>query len=176
MRRSTRQANPQGGAGPNAAHGPGTPQHPRTGDTLNEIIRQLECEFNLGLEVRSETWSPLKNDSSLANKIQGKIKRLYFSSEPALQQILDDFKAKAGNVVRGKRLELLHQLLRAQTSSPRSPNVPGSRSLRDESHKSLRAPPCTFRPHYQSLDIFSSFSLPYSMLPQFSLGFVVALA
>ncbi|KAF2657604.1 hypothetical protein K491DRAFT_318144 [Lophiostoma macrostomum CBS 122681] len=119
--------------------GPVIPARPRTGAALNELIRQLNVEHQFSLPVRDETWSPRRNtkSSTLAGKIFGQIKHLYFSAEPALRRVLDDFKAQAGRLQHDERLNQLHQLLKSQSSSP-SVRGTGSRTPRDDPHKSLR--------------------------------------
>lgn len=123
--------------------GPNTPK--RTGDSLNELIRSLEAECQLGLQVRDSTWSPSKRAGSLEDKVQGQIKRCYFSSEPALRQTLQKFKADAERLPeQEERLKLLHLLLRSQTSTPQSSRVLRSQTPREDSHKSLRDQGCKF--------------------------------
>ena len=119
---------------------PITPARPRSAAALNELIRQLNVEHQLHLPVRDENWSPSKNANSptLADKIVGQIKRMYFSAGPALQRVLDDYKTKAANLQQRERLNLLHLLLRSQTSSP-SARVTGTQTPRDDPHKSLRS-------------------------------------
>lgn len=119
-----------------------TPQRPRTGAALNDLVSAFEAECHLGLQVREETWSPSQNGNSLPDKVFGQIKRCYFSSEPALRRTLNDFKINAVDLPQKERLELLHQLLRSQISSPPSTRGTGLHTPQDGLNKPLRSQDC----------------------------------
>jgi hypothetical protein len=120
MRRNVKpQGNHGQAAGPGApATAPNTPR--KTGKELNELIRSLEDEWRLGLDVHNKLLSPDKRSDTLQGKVYGQIQRLFFSSPTALGTALDGFRQIAPGFEHGKRLELLHGSLKSQTQSPLS--------------------------------------------------------
>jgi hypothetical protein len=135
-------ASPHAGSrGP--VHGPSPAR--RAGEALDDLIRSLEADCKLGLTVRDPTWSPSTRTDSLPDKVQGQIKRLFYSDKSALMQTLSDFETKARKLPTQKeRLDFLHLSLRTVTPSPQTARVTRSQTLRDGSHKSLRDPPCKY--------------------------------
>jgi hypothetical protein len=133
-----------GGPGPTnplLARPPATPHHPKSGAALKALILELENEYRLGLKVRGDTWSPRKNDGveSIADKVYGQIKRLFFSARPALDSALDRFRQTATGFEHHKQLELLHGVLKSITHSP----ISRTGTPLNEQPKSLRSvPPC----------------------------------
>ncbi|KAF2678023.1 hypothetical protein K458DRAFT_423437 [Lentithecium fluviatile CBS 122367] len=120
-----RNVHPPGNRGQSAGPGPGAPatapNTPRKdGAALNRLIRSLEDEWRLGLDVHDRLLSPSQRGDTLAGKVYGQIQRLYYSSEPALDKALEGFRQIALGFEHGKRLELLHGTLKSQTRSPLS--------------------------------------------------------
>lgn len=129
MRQSPRllQGNRAGRNGPEPITGssslpppqPRTPQHPKTGAALDELILSLEREWRLGLEIRDKLWSPQKADKeSTSDKVYGQIKRLFYSARPALDSALAIFKSTAPGFAPEDRLKVLHGILKSVTQSP----------------------------------------------------------
>ncbi|OCK74509.1 hypothetical protein K432DRAFT_409803 [Lepidopterella palustris CBS 459.81] len=118
---------------------PTTPHRRRTGEGLNNIIRSLESRWNLGLSVRGPDWSPSTSAKTLADKVFGQIKLIYFSSEPALHRTLDEFSAYASNYPQAGRLEYLFVLLRKASGSA-GRKVSGYESPQNDPPKTLRSP------------------------------------
>lgn len=82
---------PLGGRGSS----PGTPRHVRNGPGLDNVIREIENDWKLGLQSRDASWSPRGSNNSLADKVYGLIKRLYYTQKPALDRSLGEFQAQA---------------------------------------------------------------------------------
>lgn len=99
-----------------------TPRRAKAGAALEEFIVAIENEWQLGLKMRGPLWSPHKsrNVQSTADKVYGLIKRLFFTSRPALDAALKSFRdaALAPGCVQGKRVHLLHGVLKATAQSP----------------------------------------------------------
>lgn len=118
----------------------------RTGDRLDDIIRSLDSECDLGLQPRDKTWSPSRKANSRSDKVQGQLKWLFWSSKSAFDELLEDFKKRAPRLRdRDARLELLHSLLKEHTSSPHPSRRPRSQTPSNDTLKSLRSPPCKSR-------------------------------
>jgi hypothetical protein len=97
---------------------PRTPRHPKSGDVDNKI-RKLERDWQLGLKVRGPLWSPQKADKkSTAEKVYDKIKRLFFSTDSALDKVLKTFDEIAHHVQTNERLNVLHVLLKNEIPTP----------------------------------------------------------
>jgi hypothetical protein len=123
-----------------ASRGPETPQKQPPGAELNDLIRSLEAECRLGLQVRDESWSPSKTTAnpSLADKVYGQIKHGFFRFRPTLYRSIEAFKQQAVNLSQQEKLELLHLLLKSKTNSPLLAKSTSSQSPRDDFAKSLR--------------------------------------
>ena len=118
----------------------------RNGRALERLLRELENDYRLGLKIRDDTWSPASSDRSISEQVQGRIKRLYYSNEPALHKVLHAFREQlaAGPLLSSRdRLSLLQRLLHNETGSPipRRP-APG---VDIDPHKTLRSPLCKYR-------------------------------
>jgi len=130
---------------------PGSQHAGRNGKDLDRLLKDLDSTCQLGLKFRDSTWSPARSDkSSLSEQVQGKIKRLYFSSAPALHRVLDEFKGQLADHPRsasGDRLQSLLVLLDKETGSPfpGRPASGASHAPRDNPHKTLRSPLCKCR-------------------------------
>lgn len=150
MRSNARQPHPQGRRGqaadlPAPAPTPNTPR--KDGVTLNALVRSLEADWHLGLAARDNTWSPSKSNDALADKVYGQLKRLHFSSGPALDQALSSFKQIAPGFEHAERLKLLHGTLRSQTQSPlsRAGTPLGTEGTRNVPLKTLKlSQPCEY--------------------------------
>ncbi|KAF1950050.1 hypothetical protein CC80DRAFT_598473 [Byssothecium circinans] len=108
-------------AGPPApqAPAPDTPRKKKDGAGLNSLIRSLESEWQLGLQVRDNTWSPSKSSDSLHEKVNSHLKRLYYCAGPELENALAAFRVIAPALGPKERLNLLHSALKSQnTTSP----------------------------------------------------------
>ena len=97
---------------------PQTPHHARRGRAIDELICEIEAEWQLGLEVRREPWSPRHiSTNNQADKVYGLVKQLYYSSNSALSQAIDTFKELAPTFPRQDRLTLLLRTLRSKTNT-----------------------------------------------------------
>jgi hypothetical protein len=97
---------------------PRTPRHLKSGAALDRLILALEKEYRLGLTVRGDGWSPRKTTETKADKVYGRIKRLYFSPTPTLEPALDRFHEIASGFAHDKQLDLLHGILKSVAQSP----------------------------------------------------------
>lgn len=99
---------------------PTTPQHPKSGAALDQLLRKLEDEWQLDLEVGGQQ-TPAKMRTT-AGKAKQKIQYLFYSSMPVLHGVLRRFKEDVPRRRNISRLELLDSLLREEVSaqSPRS--------------------------------------------------------
>jgi hypothetical protein len=133
-----------GGPGPTnplLARPPATPHRPKSGAALEALILDLENKYRLGLKVRGDTWSPRKTAGveTIADKVYGQIKRLFFSARPALDSALERFCQTAIGFEHHKQLELLHGVLKSITHSP----ISRTGTPLNEPPKSMRSvPPC----------------------------------
>lgn len=140
MRKSSRlkQGTPHSPAAP-ALVEPRTPHHPKSGTALNELIRTLEADWQLGLRVRDDPISPAQSCAP-ADKTYGKIQKLFYVARPALDRALDTFGKIATGFKPDQRLELLDGVLKselcAKSSPTRTETLLDSRS-RNELPKSL---------------------------------------
>jgi hypothetical protein len=124
-----------------------TPRSGKSGKDLEQLIQRLDSEFQLGLKIRDETWSPAKSDRSLPDQVHGSIKALYWSAYPVLTRVVDEFKHQvdvAPTSPSKAKLTLLHKLLRKETPSPgfrrqpRTNSVPSVPSISSSSHGEAR--------------------------------------
>ncbi|KAF1995645.1 hypothetical protein P154DRAFT_412766, partial [Amniculicola lignicola CBS 123094] len=113
---------------------------------IHDIISTLEAGWRLGLRVRDGNWSPSQSDKSRADRINGYVKRLYYTNRSALDRCLKTFNSIAGGQPTAEaRLGLLDDLLRAECPTPRVAGQSGTHTPRDDPPKFLRSPLCTFR-------------------------------
>lgn len=99
-----------GNGGP-AVSLPATPHH-RSGAALDELICSLERQWNIGLRLRGDGWSPKKaipNDA--ADKVHALIKFLFYSAPTALDEAIEQFKGEAPGLTREGRLQKLREIL-----------------------------------------------------------------
>lgn len=98
---------------------PRTPRQPKSGAALDELIQAFEDKWRLGLKVRGTLWSPQKSTAeNTADKVYGQIKRLFFSSRPALDSAFEIFETVAPGSAHENLLGLLHVILKSKTQSP----------------------------------------------------------
>ena len=115
-----------------------TPNTPRKGGAaLDRLIRSLEDEYGLGL-IQQGLLSPSQRSDALTGKVYGQIKRLYWSSEPALEEALEKFRQIASGFAPEQHLGLLHGTLKSQLQSPLSKAGTPSSSQARRSDVSLR--------------------------------------
>ncbi|KAI4634773.1 uncharacterized protein J4E92_009460 [Alternaria infectoria] len=99
-----------GNGGP-AVSLPATPRH-RSGAALNELICSLERQWNIGLRLRGNGWSPNKAiPSDAADKVNALIQFLFYSAPTALEEAIEQFKGDAPSLTREERLEKLREIL-----------------------------------------------------------------
>jgi hypothetical protein len=120
MRRNIpRQGNHGQPVGPGApATAPKTPR--KDGAALNKLIRSIDAEWRLGLDIHNSLLSPSKRSDSLQGKVYGQIQRLFYSSQESLDRALDGFRLIAPGFTHDKLLNVLHGTLKSQTPSPLS--------------------------------------------------------
>ena len=72
---------------------PITPRKRRKGEEINEIARDLNSKWGLGLPIREGEMSPSKvaNRGGKASQVYQRIRLLYFKDEAALRRIVEDF-------------------------------------------------------------------------------------
>jgi hypothetical protein len=151
MRQSPRLLQGRNGNGAGRSNGPQptiagslpprTPRHPRSGD-VDDRIRELERDWQLGLKVRGPLWSPQKADEkSTAEKVYDKIRRLFFLSEPTLDKALKSFKEIASHLAPNKQLDMLHVLLKSEIPTP----ISKAGTPLNEPAKSLNIQTCKYR-------------------------------
>ena len=72
---------PQGNRGQSVD--PAPPETPRKKNSteFNKLIRSLEEQWQLGLKVRNENWSPHKSTNQLSDKVYGQLKRYYYKGK-----------------------------------------------------------------------------------------------
>ncbi|KAF2744025.1 TCTP-domain-containing protein [Sporormia fimetaria CBS 119925] len=101
------------------SHQPHTPHKPKTGagEVLNDLIRKLDEKHRLGIQPRSDHWTPKKNNS-LQDKIPALIKRLFYTDEPKLAQVRGELNDKAPGLQQKEKLELLYRLLQKASPHP----------------------------------------------------------
>ncbi|KAF1364385.1 hypothetical protein EJ07DRAFT_99234 [Lizonia empirigonia] len=127
MYQSPRLVCPQGndgiGAGYRSAAAPAsvpvhhTPLTPRrTGEALDNLIRSLEHQYQLGFKNKSE-WSPARSKTA-ADVVAKKIQHLFFSSRTDLEDALAAFAKIATSTAQNERLGVLSNILRSKV--PRS--------------------------------------------------------
>ena len=112
---------------------PVTPRKRRKGEEINEIARDLNSKWGLGLPVREGEWSPSKvaNRGGKAAQVYQRIRLLYFKDEAALKRIVEDFEHFRAPYIRSQwvykpRAEMdtlvvsdqHSSLLRAQSANP----------------------------------------------------------
>ncbi|KAH7066941.1 RNA dependent RNA polymerase-domain-containing protein [Paraphoma chrysanthemicola] len=116
---------------PHSLPQPTTPQHPRTGAALSNLIRSLDDEWHLGLGKIPQLRSPAQHQTT-ADKTYAKIQRLFYSARPALDDVIQSFTKVASGFPKEAQLEVLHGMLKSQTTQPpsrvRTP-VSGSRNV-----------------------------------------------
>ncbi|KAI4655516.1 hypothetical protein J4E93_000228 [Alternaria ventricosa] len=79
---------------------------------LNELICSLERQWNIGLRLRGDGWSPKKAiPDDAADKVHALIKFLFYSAPTALEEALEQFKGKAPGLSREERLDRLREIL-----------------------------------------------------------------
>lgn len=162
MRQSSRLNSPHvGNARTGPVRGPDTPHRPRPRNALDELIASLEADYQLGFLIRDETWSPKKTTGSLGDKVQRRIRQLFYTSRSTLDQALQEFKVKAERLpLPNERLTLLDLLLRVQPLSPLPARVTRSQTLREQTNQSSCGKPgkCApkFRPRIGRLNFVSS--------------------
>jgi hypothetical protein len=114
-----RSDGPTATAGATTPRPPQTPRHPKSGAALDDLIQTFENKWRLGLKVRGPLWTPQKSTlENTADKVYGQIKRLFFSSRPALDSAFEQFEADAPRSAHDSRLGLLHVILKSKTQSP----------------------------------------------------------
>jgi hypothetical protein len=90
---------------------PGTPH--RRGADIDNLIRSLEDKWKIGLKLRCTEWSPKKSaGDDVADKIYGIVKRLFFSSQRALDDAINTFEQTAPRTAPRDRLGLLYRALK----------------------------------------------------------------
>lgn len=66
--------------GPSASlASPGTPR--KNANECNVLIRSLERQWQLGLTIRDENWSPHKSTDQLSDKVYAQLKRYYWKDQ-----------------------------------------------------------------------------------------------
>ena len=72
---------------------PITPRKRRKGEEINEIARDLNSKWGLGLPIREGELSPSKvaNRGGKASQVYQRIRLLYFKDEGALKRVVEDF-------------------------------------------------------------------------------------
>lgn len=91
---------------------PRTPHHIRSGAAIDKLIHKINDNWNLGLRVRPLDWSPSVKSDDPADKIYGKVKRLFFSNRASLNEALTTFEHLAPKYRdREGRLNLLLRIL-----------------------------------------------------------------
>ncbi|KAH7128366.1 RNA dependent RNA polymerase-domain-containing protein [Dendryphion nanum] len=121
MRSSARlaaQANNHGS--PSPAHRPAKSLE-KSGALLTDLIREIEREWNLGLDITDEKRSPDKAIDDLPNRVRNKIKVLYWRAKPVLDENLAEFRRLAPKRTQSGRLKLLDGLLPQPADTP-TPN------------------------------------------------------
>jgi hypothetical protein len=110
---------------------PHTPQHLKTGAALDHLVNSLEEQWRLGLpKDRSQVRSPAPLVKSTVDKTYDKIKLLFYSKRPALDDVIKDFEKAAPGFSTSARLSLLDGMLRSRTPTPASrAGTPGARNV-----------------------------------------------
>lgn len=144
MRRSPRLANGAGNgsrsATPTHVPNPQTPQHPRSGAVLDDLVRSLDSEWQLGLSRTNNHLSSPSQPRTLAGRTYSRIQLLFYTSRPALDDALRIFNSTARGCPLEKRLETLYRILLAQPTP-----VPRSGTPRNVPPKTLL---CKLRAHH----------------------------
>lgn len=105
---------------PQQADNPVTPRQPKNGRALNDLIHSIEEEHNLGLQAQAVRSPNTKLDKPLRDIVYGQIQQCYWTSLPALYQVLLDFKNEAINLNQEERLKHLNTKLKQLTATPHS--------------------------------------------------------
>lgn len=159
------------GAGPAApAASFGTPHRERNGVALDDLIRSLEAEWQLGLKLHG-LQSPSQRAESLSGKVYGQIQFLHYSSPGVLHKLLDGFRQMAPVLQPATRLELLNERLNMEMPSKSRTGTPASsQGNRNVPPKTLKsAQPCEFvqaNTHNSTReDCWDQACLPHVLLP-----------
>ena len=149
MQQLPRSVHPQGN-GNGAAHRSGvapasvpplTPQ--KKGEYLDNLIRSLEDQYQLGLKAGAGLRSPARSKTAEDTAIQ-MIQRLYYTHGPALDDALAAFAAVATFIPKDQRLEALSTILRNKIKHKSPMSRSGTpMNARNVPPKSLKTPqPC----------------------------------
>lgn len=123
-----------------AASLPGTPHHLRPGAAIDERIRSLEAEWQIGLKIRGAGWSPHRsNANDTADKIYGLVQRFHYSAETTLNQAIASFRELAPEFAPEKRLDLLYRILSSKTKKDSIDPISRTGTPKNEPPKSLKA-------------------------------------
>jgi len=115
---------------------PQTPQHLRTGAALDALVNSFEEQWNLGLpKDRSQIRSPAPRVKTAVDRTYDKIKLLFYSKRPALNNVIQDFARAAPGFPSSAHLNLLDGMLKSQTLTPQPPSR--TSTPRNEPPKSL---------------------------------------
>lgn len=137
------QGDGRGCAGPSASV-PVPPSTPRKkGEALNQLLRSLEDQYQLGFKVSGEPRSPI-NKTSAADPVQNRIQHLFYRQKPALDEALVAFATTATYIPQAQRLSALLDILRSKTQHDSPVSRAGTPlSARNVPPKTLKAPqPC----------------------------------
>jgi hypothetical protein len=101
----------------------------------------LENDWTLGLKIRGKDWTPTASKRDPANEVYGHIKRLYWSAQSALHEVLEIFSTEvAAKQIQHERLELLKSLLVEKIGKKRARGA--AEDIRNNSIKILRSELC----------------------------------
>ncbi|KAF2491915.1 hypothetical protein BU16DRAFT_564396 [Lophium mytilinum] len=125
-------------SGPQLPPNTPTKQRNKSGEAMEAIVRKLEDRWELGLSIRGPDWTPSTSRRGPTDEVYGMIKRLYWSAEPALHEIVDLFWANAPDKrYSPERLEYLRSLLVEKIGTKRKSDQEGPRN---NPAKILRSP------------------------------------
>ncbi|XPS75497.1 hypothetical protein M3J09_007573 [Ascochyta lentis] len=164
MHQSSRLAYPQGNVGRGAGHRsaaapasvpPSTPR--KKGEGLDNLIRSLERQYQLGFKTNLEFKSPARNKTT-ADIVVDKIQYLYYSHGPALDEVLRTFASRAALLAKEQRLSELLHILRSkiQHESPIS-RTGTPMSARNVPPKILKTPQPSIEDTPRSRGLFDNY-------------------